>query len=124
MTVHRKQNVISQEAAADLSTNLFRIVFTDDNGLVNVNTGTATACLGILMNKPNAAGQAALVAIEGSVVKCEAGAAINERDKVCAVAGGRGSAITTEDANVVGVALSAAAGSGAIFELLVSPGNV
>lgn len=124
MAVHRKDDAISREAAADLSSFLYRIMLTDDDGKVNVNTGTATACLGILMNKPSAAGQAAAVAVNGAIVKCEAGAAINERDKICAVAGGRGSGITTENAETVGIALTSAAGSGVIFELLVQPHNV
>jgi Uncharacterized conserved protein (DUF2190) len=124
MTVNRKTNTVSMEAAADLSTAQHRIVFVDDDGRVNVNSSTATVCLGILLNKPAALGRAALVAIEGSIVKCEAGAAVNERDKICAVAGGRGSAITTENAEVVGVAISAAAGSGQLFELEINPQNV
>ena len=113
-------NVISLEASGDLSTLLHRIVMVDDNGRVAVNTSNSTACLGVLLNKPSGIGQAARVAVNGSIVKCEAGAAINERDRIRAVTGGRGSATTTATDQIVGVALSAAAGSGALFELQVN----
>lgn len=124
MTVNRKVNAVSMEAGADLSAAQYRILHVEDDGQVNINSSTATVCLGILLNKPGAEGRAAQVAIEGSIVKCEAGAAINERDAICAVAGGRGSAQTTAAAKIVGFAVTAAAGSGELFELEVNPQNL
>lgn len=121
MAVTRRVESISRPAAADLSTNQFRIVFVDDIGDIALNTSNATASLGVLMNKPAGSGIAAEVAIVGSVVKCTAGAAVNERDAIRAVAGGHGSATTTNNDFIVGWALTAAAASGDLFELSVNP---
>ena len=107
-----------------MSSNQFRILFVEDDGQVNINDSNATACLGILLNKPGAANQAARVAINGSIVKCEAGAAVNERDAIRGVGGGRGSATTTDLDFIVGFALTAAAGSGEFFELEVNPSTL
>jgi hypothetical protein len=125
MTVHRSlSNVISLPTAADLSTNQFRIVCVDDNGACAVPATNATLPVGILLNKPAASGRAARVAARGCIVKCEAGAAIDERSPVQAVAGGRGSA-AAQGTNVmfVGYAITAASGSGVFFELEVAPGR-
>ncbi len=121
MSLDRIVNSISRPAGADLSSNLHRILFVEDDGQVNVNSSNATACLGILLNKPSAADQAARVAIVGSVVKCEAGAAVAERAAIRAVTGGRGSATVVGGDFIVGHALTTAAGSGEFFELEVNP---
>ncbi len=118
---HSEPNVISMPAAGDLSAGQFRIVYVDDNGRVALNTSNATACLGILLNKPAAIDRAARIAVNGAVVKCEAGAAISERDYIRAVTGGRGSSTVGTADEVVGLALTAASGSGVLFELLVNP---
>lgn len=125
MAVHRSlSNVISLPAAGDLSTNLYRIVEVDDSGNVQVGVDNGTMPVGILLNKPAAAGRAARVAANGCIVKCEAGAAINERDLIQAVAGGRGSAAASgTPVFVVGRAITAASGSGAFFECEVAPGR-
>ena len=124
MALSRNLNVVSIAASGDLSTNQFRIVAVDDSGQIAVQAGSGTMPVGVLLNKPAAAGRAGRVAITGSVVKCEAGAAINERDPIQAVAGGRGSA-AAQGTNVmfVGYAHTAASGSGVLFELLVQPGR-
>lgn len=125
MAVHRSlSNVISLPTGADLSTNQFRIVHVDDSGNLAVSVDNGTLPVGILLNKPAASGRAARVAAAGCIVKCEAGAAINERALVQAVAGGRGStAASGTPVHVVGRALTAASGSGVLFELEVSPGR-
>jgi hypothetical protein len=93
----------------------------DANGRLVAGADAATPFIGVLLNKPSAVDREGEVAIVGSIVKIEAGAAINERDAIQAVAGGRGSATTTENDFVVGRAISAASGSGVLFECEISP---
>jgi hypothetical protein len=124
MAVHRLlSNVISGVAAADLSTNQYRIVVIDDSGNTAVPATNATMPVGVLLNKPAAAGRAARIGARGCIVKCEGGAAMNERDPVQAVAGGRGSAAASGTVFIVGYAHQACGGSGQIFELEVAPGR-
>jgi hypothetical protein len=124
MAVHRLlSNVISGVADADLSTNQFRIVANDDDGNVVACVDSGTLPVGILLNKPAAAGRACRIAARGCIVKLEAGAAINERAMVVAVAGGRGSTATSGTPFAVGWAHTAASGSGVIFECEVDPGR-
>lgn len=121
MAVIRKQKVITVPAAGDLSSNRFRGVMLDDNGRLALNSGSATPFIGILMNKPGAIDRGATVAIRGSVVKMEAGAAVNERDAITCVAGGRGSPTTANNAYIVGRAITPAAASAVMFEIIVEP---
>ena len=121
MALVRKVNSITLPAAGDLSASQYCIVYQDTNGRVALNTSAATAPLGILLNKPAAIDRAAEVAIDGSVVKCKASAAIGERARVTQAASGHGLATVTALDEVVGVAISAAAGTGEMFELLVMP---
>ncbi len=115
---------ITLPADGDLSSNQFRIVGVDDNGRAQIQTGVATPCIGILMNKPAATDRPAEIAIVGSIVKVEAGAALNERDYIRANTGGIATATTTAEDEVVGIALSAAAASADLFEMLViGPAN-
>ena len=124
MTVSRRVNAVSFEAAGDLSAGQFHIVVQQDDGRVALDAGNGSALLGVLLNKPTAAGQGARVAIDGAIVKCRATATIAERDLVTAHAvAGRASAITTAGANVVGIAVSPAA-AGEYFELLINPRQV
>ena len=124
MAVHQLTtgHEITLVANASLTALQYRIVQVIDDGDVDIVENNATAPIGVLMNKP-ASGAAARVAIVGAVVKCEAGATIDEDDWVTAVAGGRGSAAPS-GTNVyhVGRALSPAA-SGEFFRLLVMPGH-
>ena len=124
MAVHRHVNAVSYPAGSDLSAGQFRIVYMTDEGRIAFADGNGTSLLGILLNKPTAVGQAARVAVDGSVVKCEAGGAVNERDAVGAAAGGRGTAGVIDNAYIVGRALSAAAASADLFEVSVMVGRL
>jgi len=125
VAVHKRIVDISGVASGDLSTNQFRLVYqtsTDDQVAVLANDGTAPA--GVLLNKPAAAGRAARIAGIGSVVKCEAGAAITAGARVSATVGGRAiTAVGGTNAWSAGIARSNASGSAAYFELEVSPGR-
>lgn len=118
---------ISFAAGQDLSNNQFMAVGMSSDGQIDpVENGTANnpGLLGILQNKPSAAGQEAEVAI-GGVSKMVAGAQIDEGAWVTVVAGGRGSPVANGGtAYVVGVCVQAASGSGAIAGVLVMPQKI
>ncbi|KKL95296.1 hypothetical protein LCGC14_1856020 [marine sediment metagenome] len=119
MTVTRRVNAVSFPAGGDLSSNQFCIVAMSAEGRVVVNGGMATANLGILLNKPSATDEAAEVAVNGSIVKMIASAAINENAAIAAQVSGHGSATTTNNEYIVGYARSPASGTGVLFEVLV-----
>ena len=125
MAVNKRVTSISMPAGTDLSAAQFRIVKMESDGQVALATDGADPMIGILMNKPAAADRAAEVAIAGSEVKIEAGAALVTGDLVTAVAGGRGSAIlggtAAGTAYVVGVCTQPAGASAAIGGVLVNP---
>ncbi len=119
MAVTRKVESVSFPAGGDLSSSQHCIVSMSAEGRVVVNGGMATANLGILLNKPSATDEAAEVAINGSIVKMIASAAINENAAIAAQVGGHGSATTTNNEYIVGYARSPASGTGELFEVLV-----
>lgn len=119
MTVTRRVESVSYPAGGDLSDSQFCVVSMSAEGRVVVNGGMATANLGVLLNKPNATDQAARVAINGSIVKMIASAAVNENDAIAAQVLGHGSATTTNNEYIVGYARSAASGTGVLFEVMV-----
>lgn len=126
MAANKRVTSVAYEAGQDLSSHQFRIVAIASDAQVDPATDGNTPPLGVLMNKPSAAGYEAEVAIEGSDVKLEAGAAVNEGELVVAVAGGRGSAgpsggTAVGTTWVLGVCTQAASGSGAIMGVLVRP---
>src|SRR3972149_3164377 len=118
MALNRLIRSITLPASADLSSNQHRIMTIDDAGRLVAAVDGATAYVGVLLNKPNAIDRAGEVAINGSVVKLEAGAAVAERDAIIAVAGGRGSPTTTEDDEIIGYALTPAAASAGLGEVV------
>ena len=121
MATNRKINSVSYPAGSDLSAAQYRVVQMDDDGQIGLQVGTATPALGILLNKPAAAGRACQIAIVGSVVKVEAGAAINERAYIHGTVSGFAITAAGAESHCVGIALTPAAGSGELFEMLVTP---
>jgi len=85
MAVTRRVCSVSYPAQGDLSASQFCIVAMTAEGRIVVNEGMATANLGILLNKPTATGQAARVAIDGSVVKMIASAALPPATNIMSV---------------------------------------
>lgn len=114
---------ISLEAAADLSASQFRFVELSAGKVALVN-GAGDAAIGVLMNKPSAAGQPAEVApIDGSVVKVVAGAAVAVDVKVSSDASGRAiTAVSTH--HHLGFALEAAGAAGDIIRVLLISQNI
>ncbi len=120
MAYNRIIKSITRRAGTDLSALQYTIVFVAADGDIESAVDETTVALGILMNKP-AANEAAEVAINGSVVKCIASAAINEGDWVVAAAAGEGAASAVNLDEVVGFALTAAAAANDLFEVVVAP---
>ena len=81
--------------------------------------GAGVSSVGVLQDKPNAAGQEAEVAVVGMISKVVAGAAVNEGDQVMSNASGQ--AITATTGNFVnGFALAAASGAGVLIPVLIT----
>lgn len=124
MALERSLLEISKPAAADLSTYQYRGVLIAA-GSVNIATGTASAIIGVLQNKPSAAGAAARVAI-GGVTKMIASASITAGAWVAVNGEGMGVTAGTGDnaTQAVGRALETASGSLSVFELLIMPQSI
>lgn len=124
MALERSLLEISKPAAADLSSYQYRGVLINA-GQVNIGTGTASAIIGVLQNKPSAAGAAARVAI-GGVTKMIASASITAGAWVAVNGEGMGVTAGTGDnaTQAVGRALETASGSLSVFELLIMPQSI
>lgn len=127
MAGEQKAVEITVPASADLSKFQYRAVYLNSSGSAGTFLETwgtaATPSIGILTNKPSAAGQGARVAIQG-VAKLEATLAIAAGDIVTSANAGRGSSIaptTAYQSWVLGIAKTRAAASGDIFEVFVNP---
>src|SRR4030065_2075973 len=123
MAVHQLlTNTFSKPANADLSTYQYRVMYQVNDGDVDLLTNSGTVPLGILLNKPSVAKQAASIAGLGCIVKMEAGATIDEGQLVMADANGRGTPASGGSATwQICLALSPAA-SAEYFTLQVNPG--
>jgi hypothetical protein len=105
---------ISIEAGADLSAKQYRFVTLASDGQVDATSSAGGTALGILQNKPNAAGQIAVVRIEGCS-KLVAAAAITPDDKIQSDAAGEADVAATGD-HVLAHALEGA-DDGDVFEV-------
>jgi len=109
---------VAVPAAGDLSVHHLNFVGWRASGQVGVSslaTSTISGTLGVLMNKPSAAGRAATVAVRGQT-KVRAGAAVIQGDFISNNTSGRATAATSGDL-VFGTALTAAAADGDIMEV-------
>lgn len=118
MAYDNKVQSISLPAAADLSAAQFKLVTVNASGQAALANTTALV-VGVLQNKPTAAGQAATVAFAG-VSKVLAAGNITAGARVTADANGNAIAATTAGDAVLGVALAGAA-SGDLFPVLINP---
>ncbi len=81
--------------------------------------GAGAASVGVIQDKPNAAGVESEVAVVGQISKVVAGAAVNEGDQIMSNSSGQG--ITATTGNFVnGFALAAASGAGMIIPVLLT----
>ena len=103
------------EASGDLSGDQFRFMTLDANGQA-VRAGAGVSTIGVLQNKPSAAGQAATVSGPGATTKVVAGAAVVAGADVTSDAQGR--AVTSASGNyIAGKARTAAANAGELITL-------
>jgi len=81
--------------------------------------GAGVASVGVIQDKPNAAGVESEVAVVDQISKVVAGAAVNEGDQIMSNASRQG--ITATTGNFVnGFALAAASGAGVIIPVLLT----
>lgn len=105
-------------AAADLSTHQYKLMTVNSSGQAALANATALV-VGVLQNKPTAAGQAATI-VYGGVSKCIAAGVITAGSRVTADANGLAIAAATAGDAVIGVALATAAAND-IIPVLVNP---
>ena len=107
--------MISLPASADLSTKQFYCVVTSSGQLAVAGDGVTI--VGILQDKPDAAGRPGAVMVSG-VSKCSAGAAVTIDDIVASDGNGQVVAATTGEEGI-GIALEAASGADEIIAVLL-----
>ena len=98
---------INREASADLSASQYRFVTVDANGQVAAAGADAALAIGVLQNKPDAAGRAATVAISGVSKVAVGTGGVTAGAEVTTDASGNVVAATAGQ-NVVGIALETA----------------
>jgi hypothetical protein len=109
---------ITIEAGGDLSAGQFKFVTLANDGQVDLTASAGGEAIGVLQNKPSAAGRAATVAVYG-VTKVIAGDTVAAGAKVQSDASGL--AITAASAgHVLGVAITGGAVNEVISILLLS----
>jgi len=120
MAIQENIMCITREAGADLSALQFHFVAMSSDGQVDGATDGARA-IGVLQNKPSAAGLAAEIAFSGTV-KVVAGAAITAGDAVASASDSEAITAATGDV-ILGVALTSA-DAGDLVEVLIGVGGV
>jgi len=120
MATQDNVHLITLEAGSDLSAHQFKFLTVAADGQCDLS-GDGDASVGVLQNKPAAAGRAALVAI-GGIVKVECGAVVTRGGNVAS--GASGTAINAALAdNILGTALDTGA-AGRIIRMVFSPRDV
>jgi len=118
MAVEQALTNVSLRASGDLSAYQFRFVKLNASGQV-VLAGDGEWAIGVLQNKPTAAGQGATVAISG-ISKAVAGGTLTPGNAVASDAQGRAIRAGTGD-YILGVALESATAAGQVVSVLLAP---
>lgn len=119
MAIECVENWPGLEASGDLSADQFRFMTVDASGQAE-RAGAGVSALGVLQDKPAAAGRAASVSKPGSTTKVVAGAAVAAGADVTSDASGR--AVTSSSGNyIAGKARTAAANAGELITLYQVP---
>lgn len=105
MAYEERRENISRDAAGDLSTHQYKFMAMNSSGQVLLNTVSGGECLGILQNKPSAAGQAATITT-GGISKVVAGASFNPGVLLMSTAAGLAITATT-GLKIMGTAMEA-----------------
>ena len=114
------------KAAADQSAKQYYFLKYSAADTVAVCSAAADRAIGVLMNKPNAAGLAADVRILGiaPVVSDGSGTAIAVGDLVGPSSAGKAVKKATADYSAAGIALDASSADGTVIRVLLIPGAV
>lgn len=99
---------ITLPAGADLSAYQYHFAAVDASGYGTITSAATTPNLGILQNKPSAAGQAARIRVAG-ISKLVAGAALNEGDMLASTP------VDATSGSAHGFGTAAAAGQVGVF---------
>lgn len=113
----------SLPASGDLSSYQYHIMSLDTDGKVALAAdadSTSAPPFTVLLNDPDAADEAALLALPGSVVKIVCEDTLNEMDFLTCNSSGHAVATTTAGDRVMGIALQAAASGEMVTALLVN----
>lgn len=111
--------VVSREAAGDLSASFYKFVKLSGVNIVAVAAATDTFVLGVLQNKPSAAGQVGAVMIDG-ITRVKAAAAIAAGKVVYIDATGQVTE-TVQAGKSVGITMTATANAGELISVLLKP---
>jgi len=118
MASEQDQIVITLKAEADMSAYQYRGVSITNEKFGTLASSSQSVVLGIQMNKPQVYGAPLSVCVDGHT-KAVAGAAGCVGNYVCVCYAGLFKPCNNGSAKIVGVALTAASGSGALFELAI-----
>ena len=122
MATQEKTTCITKKAAGDLSTKQYLFMKVSAAQTVDTCAGTTDKSIGVLQDKPSAAGKDASVAVDGTT-KVIAGAAITAGAYVAPMASGKAqTAVSTQYPR--GMALDTAVSDGDIIEILLIAGGV
>jgi hypothetical protein len=113
---HEAIEVISVEASADLSAHQFKFMALS-SGQLALQTSSSAANVGVLQDKPAAAGRVGSVAISGRV-KVVSGAAVSVGALVMSSTTGKAITATGSGNRVEGLALTASGADGELIEIL------
>lgn len=108
---------VSIPAAADLSSNQYRLIVVDTNGRGTISAAN-NKVLGILQNKPAAQDAPARVRIAG-ISKMVAGEALAENDYIASNAQGFGTAAASAADEVCAICIAAVGGSADIADVVL-----
>lgn len=105
MAYEERLETITREAGSDLSASQYRFVNLASDNQVDRAASAGVDCLGVLQNKPDAAGRAACIAT-GGTSKVVAGGTFDAGDKITTDNQGRAVEATTGQ-QILGIAMEA-----------------
>lgn len=112
---------ITLPAGSDMSSHQYKFVTLDSSGYATVCSNATATIVGVLQNKPAAAGRGARVRIAG-ISLFKFGAAVVAGNMISAMNDGTGQTTTTDGNAVGGIALVGVGASADISSLLLRPG--
>ena len=121
MSTSEAIHAISVEAGADLSAGQYLFVEIATDGQIDLVGSAGGSAIGVLYDKPSAAGRAARVVI-GGVAKVEAGGTVTAADKVQSTAAGKAITAASSD-HVLGRALTSGV-DGDIIRVLLTNNHI